>query len=137
MSTRTTYVDGAVRTFIEGTAAALDNKENLLVELDAAEETVKLLTTVGNAIGFVRQKLQPGDTAVAIRLLGKGGTVKAVQSAAIAKGARVIEVVGGKIATIPVVAGTYRSLGRKLTQGSGAANDVVEISDLVETIIVP
>jgi hypothetical protein len=129
------YTDECVKTFAEEVANQLDGKEGYLVELGTAEGTVKLLATVGNEIGIVRGKLQPGHPDVAIRLLGKGGTANVVAGGVIAKGARVIGAVGGKVVTIPASA-TSRALGRKLTHAASADNHVIQILDIVETVTV-
>lgn len=135
---QTTYTEENVRTFVEEVTSALDGKENYLVEQGSADNSVKLLTaTVGNAIGVVRQKLQAGHPDVSIRMLGKDGTVKVVANGVIAQGDRVIGASGGKVTKLPTAAGRYRVLGRKLTYGNSANNDVIEISDQPETIVVP
>jgi hypothetical protein len=132
------YIEGNVRTFVEAVAGALDNKEGYLVEQGAADNSVQLLgATVENAIGVMRQKLQAGEVDVSIRLLGKNGTVKVVAGGVIAQGDRVIGANGGKVVKLPAGAGTYRVIGRKLTYGNSADNDVIEILDVVETVIVP
>jgi hypothetical protein len=127
-------------TFLEETVGALDGKEGYLLMLGTNENTVKLATSGDVAIGVMAGKLQNGsigDGAVNVRLLGKGGTVKVKAGGIIAKGARVIWGTGGVVLTQTLTTGSYRTLGRKLGQGSSALNDVIEILDLVEPIIVP
>lgn len=122
-----TYVDGNYRTFEEKTAGQLTGKEGYLVEL-TSDGKVQLLTT-GLAIGVMHQKLQ-GSNDVAIRLLGSSGTVKMVKSAAIAIGARVKGVSGGKIAT---AGNSERSIGIVISPAAnGADGDVCEVLDVVE-----
>ena len=127
-----TYNDTPYATFKEATVGALDNRIGYAVALDAAEGAVQLATGADDSIGFIKTKLQNGalgDGAVNVRLLGKGGTVKAVAGGVIPKGSRVKSAAGGKL----VVAGAGdRSIGIKLTQGSSADGDVIEILDVVE-----
>lgn len=137
-----TYVDESYRTFQEEVAGALDGKENNLVELGAADNSIKLNATLGHAIGVMREKLQPGTGRkddVTVRMLGKEGTCKVIQNAAINYGVRVMEDATAltKVKAVPGTTGTYRSIGLKLSQGGGAQNDEIEILDLRETIIVP
>lgn len=135
---KTTYTDNAYRTFVEQVAGALDGKEDYLVALGSNDDAVQLAGS-GLAIGAIQSKLQPGDTAVNVRLLGKGGTVRMIQSGAIAKGARVIAdtAASGQVKALPGTTGTYRVLGIKLSTGNGAANDVIEVLDAIETVVVP
>jgi len=130
-----TFSEGAYRSFVEETTDALLNKECYLVALGTAENTVKLATSIDDAIGVLYQKRE-GDPHVNVRLLGKGGTVKVIAGGVIAKGARVTWGTGGKVITLTATAGTYRTLGVKLSQGSSAANDIVELLDTVETRVV-
>ena len=123
-----TYTDTAYKAFAEETVDALLNKEGFLVELGTADGTVKLATSAATAIGVLFQK-QPGNPHVNVRLLGKGGTVKVVAGGAIAKGALVTWGTGGKF----VSAASGNTLGRKLTQGNSADNDVIEIVDQLRT----
>lgn len=128
-----TYNDTPYATFLETDTGALDGKEGHAVALDDGENTVKLATGSSNSIGFIKQKLQNGpigDGAVNIRLLGKGGTLKAVSGAVIAKGSRVKVDASGRL--IAAASGD-RSVGIKLTQGNSAAGDVIEILDIIET----
>lgn len=124
--------DSAYQTFKEATVGALDSKEGFAVALDTAENTVKLASSAGDSIGFIKGKMQDGaqgDGSVNIRLIGKGGTVKVVAGGVIAKGARVKSAAGGKVV---VAATSDRSIGIKLTHGSSADGDVIEILDIVE-----
>lgn len=136
------YVDESYRTFQEEVAGALDGKEFQLVEPGTADNSVKLNTAVGNAIGVMFSKLQQATGRkddVTVRLLGGEGTVKMIQNAAIAYGARVMcdSTSPTRVKTVPGTTGTYRSIGRKVSQGGGAAGDVIEVADVVETIVVP
>lgn len=131
-----TYTDTPYYSFAEETLDALLNKEFFLVALGTAAGTVKLATSIDDAIGVVFEK-QEGNPHVNVRLLGKGGTVKVKAGGVIAKGARVKWGTGGKVVTVGAVAGTYRTIGTKLTQGNSADGDVIEILDTVENVIVP
>ncbi|WP_193214808.1 DUF2190 family protein [Luteolibacter marinus] len=130
-----TFTDSPYHAFAEEATDALLDKEHHLVALGAAEGTVKLATSIDDAIGVLFQK-QQGNPHVNVRLLGKGGTVKVVAGGVIAKGARVTWGAGAKVVTLSAAAGTYRTVGMKLTQGNSAANDVIELLDVVETRIV-
>ena len=130
-----TFTDTPYYTFAEETTDALLDKEFYLVALGTAEGTVKLATSIDDAIGVLFQK-QEGNPPVNVRLLGNGGTVKVIAGGVIAKGARVTWGTGGKVITLTAVAGTYRTVGMKLSQGSSAANDIIEILDVIETRVV-
>ena len=133
------YNDSPYKTFKEETVGALDGKEGYLLMLGTAENTVKLATSSDVAIGVMAGKLQNGslgDGAVNVRMLGKGGTVKVVAGGVIPKGSRVVWGTGGKAVVQPASAGSYRTLGRKLTHGSSADNDVIEILDVIEPVVV-
>lgn len=131
-----TYTDGPYATFAEETTDALLDKEGFLVTLGTAEGTVKLATSVDDAMGVLQDKRE-GDPHVNVRLLGKGGTVKVKAGGVIAKGARVKWGTGGKVVTVGAVAGTYRTIGTKLSQGNSADGDIIEILDTIESTIVP
>lgn len=124
-----TATDTPYKPFKEETTDALLNKEGYYVQLGTAADTVALATSGNLAIGVLYQKNQ-GDPHVNVRLLGKGGTVKVVAGGVIAKGANVGWGSGGKT----VVMATGNTLGKKLTQGSSADNDVIEIIDCPRTI---
>lgn len=130
-----TFTDGPYMTFAEETTDALIDKEGYLLALGTAEGTVKLATSIDDAIGVLQDKRE-GDPHVNVRLLGKGGTVKVKAGGVIAKGARVKWGTGGKVVTIGAVAGTYRTVGVKLSQGNSADGDVIEILDTIETRII-
>ena len=124
-----TYTDTPYKPFKEAVLDALLNKEGYLVELGTASDTVQIATSANNAIGVLVKKDQ-GNPHVNVRLLGKGGSVKVVAGGVIAKGANVGWASGGKVVTLA----TGNTLGRKLTQGSSADNDVIEIVDAFRTI---
>lgn len=127
-----TFTDTAYYTLAEEAVDALLDKEGFLVALGAGEGTVKLATSQDDVIGVLFAK-QKGNPHVNVRLLGKGGTVKIKGGGVIAKGARLIWGAGAKVLTQPVGAGTYRTIGIKLSQGNSANNDVIEVLDIVET----
>lgn len=124
-----TYTDTPYKPFKEAVLDALLNKEGYLVELGTAADTVQIATSANNAIGVLVHK-ENGNRHVNVRLLGKGGTVKVVAGGVIAKGANVGWAAGGKVVTLA----TGNTIGRKLTQGSSADNDVIEIADAFRTI---
>lgn len=132
-------IEGNSRTFVEEVAGALDSKEFYLVELGAADNSVKLLTaTVSNVIGVFENKLQAGEVDVNIRMLGKNGTFKVKMGGVAAQGDRLIGANGGKAVKLPAgTPGLHRVIGRKLTYGNSADNDVVEVSDQPEWVFVP
>lgn len=143
LGTISTYVDRPYRTFQEDVAGDLNNSEFLLVELGSTlPNSVKPNTAAGNEVGVVFEKLQQvnGQPDITVRLLGKGATVKVIQSGAIAYGGKVV--VDGaaptKVKAAPTAGGgTARCLGRKLTPGNGAAGDIIELLDVIETITIP
>ena len=124
-----TYTDTPYKSFKEATTDALLNMEGRLVELGTAADTVQLAASANGAIGVLHKKNQ-GDPHVTVRLLGKGGSVKVVAGGVIAKGANVGWASGGKVIT----QATGNTLGRKLSQGSSADNEVIEIVDAFRTI---
>lgn len=126
------YIDGNVRTFVIETAGQLDGKTDYLVELGTAPESVKLLNTATNAIGAVRNLRQPGAGSVAVRLLGGGGTLRLVQSGAIARGTLVKAAPGGTV--VAATASGDRVIGRKLSNGPGQAGEVIEVLDVIEKL---
>lgn len=124
------YIDGNVRTFVIETPGQLDGKTDYLVELGTAPESVKLLSAAANAIGSVRNLRQPGAGSVAVRLLGRGGTVRLVQSGAINRGALVKAAPGGTV--VAATTAGDRVIGRKLSSGPGLAGEVIEVLDVIE-----
>ena len=137
-----TYTDGNRKSFQPATVGQLDYATHKVVELGAADGTCQLATAAGNEIGVVVDVLQPGqpDTEIAVRLLGKNGTVKVMQSGAIPKGSQVVSDPAslGQVKALPApvngAPATYRVLGRKLTFSPGAAGDIIEVLDVVENI---
>ena len=130
-----TYSEGPYITLAEETTDALLNKEGYLVSQGTADGTVKLAADGDTSIGVLSAKRE-GDPHVTVRLLGKGGTVKVIAGGVIAKDARVIWGTGGKVITQTLTTGTYRTLGRKLSQGNSAAGDIIEVLDLIERVTV-
>jgi hypothetical protein len=121
-----TYTDGAYKAFTANVPADLIGKEGYLVQLRTDGE-IELYTN-GALIGVLFQRLEGGEEW-AVRLLGKGGTVKVVAGGVIAATARVKAASGGKVVTI----GTGgRSIGRYLGTSNSADNDVIEILDVLE-----
>lgn len=130
-----TFTEGPNMTFAEESTDALLDKEGFFVALGTAAGTVKLAANGDTVIGVLQEK-RKGDPHVNVRLLGKGGTVKVKAGGVIAKDARVIWGTGGKAITQTLTAGTYRTLGRNLSQGNSADNDVIEILDIIERVTV-
>lgn len=129
---KVTAQEGNFDTLIEAVAGALDGKEDQLLSLDATGKAV-LFDGTKPATHVMVAKLQPGSTEIRARILGKNGTVRVIQDAAIVPGARV----SGKAGTARVETATAgkRSLGFKLDRqgkGNGAQGDVIEIVDIVE-----
>jgi hypothetical protein len=135
------WVEESYRTFQEEVAGALDNKEFLLVEAGTADNSVKL-NTGASPIGTMFQKLQPQTGRkddINVRMFGGEGTLKVVQNAAINFGVKVIADPAAytKVKALPATPGIYKVLGQKMSEGGGAAGDVIEISDKPETVVVP
>lgn len=143
-----TYEDRPYVSLVESTAGSLTGLQYQLVALAGGDRTVQPNATAGAEIGVMWEKLQPlaADTEVSIRLLGKGGTTKIMQSGAIARGQRVccdpanptqvMALPDGNNGTTATI-GVYRSLGRKPAgASSGAAGDIVEIIDQIEQVTI-
>lgn len=126
-----TYTDGPYKPFKEAVLDALLDKEFFLVELGTAADTVQLATSDVLAIGVLYAK-QQGNPHVNVRLFGAGGSFKVKAGGVIAKGAKVKWGTGGKV----VSATTGSLIGTKLTQGSSADNDVIEVLDGVRPVAV-
>ena len=109
-----TYTDTPYKPFKEEATDALLDKEHFLVALGTAADTVKLATSIDDAIGVLVAK-HPGDRHV---------------------NARVTWGAGAKVVALTAVAGTYRTLGMKLSQGNSADGDIVELLDTIETRVV-
>lgn len=134
-------IEGNYRTFQEEVAGALDNKEYHLLEPGTADNSVKLNTGL-TPIGTLHQKLQNATGEkddVNVRLLSGSGTTKMIQNAAIAYGAFVMpdSTAYTRVKAVPGTTGTYRAIARKVSQGGGAAGDVIEVETTKETIVVP
>lgn len=126
----TEIVDSICITFDEETPGQLDGKENYLVELGTAANTVKILATAGNEVGTYVGRLTKGSGPVTVRLLGSPGTARYVAGGAIAKGGTFKAAAGGKV----VAAATGRLLGRSLEQSNTADNQVFKALPLVENL---
>lgn len=131
-----TYTEGPYKSFEEENLLDLQDKEGFLVMLGTADNTVKLADSGDAAIGILHGRTSLESKDVAVRLLGKGGTVKMKAGGIIAKGSRVVWAAGGKVVAQPAAAGSYRTLGVKLEQGDSADNDVIEVFDLIEPVTV-
>jgi len=131
MSNKVTTIDECIHPLIEAVPGALDGKEDCLLSLNGAGKAVLFDATLP-ATHVMVSKLQAGESAIAARKLGAEGTVRVIQHAAIAPGARVMGDANGHVVTATAGA---RSLGFKLDRaglGNGAGGDVIEISDVVE-----
>ncbi|WP_221029908.1 hypothetical protein [Actomonas aquatica] len=132
MSQKITASDSNYTTLTEAVAGALDNKEDFLVSVNAAGKAV-LYDGTFPAFGVMVSKLQAGETAVRVRILGKNGTVRIKQGGAIVPGVRVQgDPADGMVVT---AAAGGRTLGIKLDRagiGNGADGDVIEVADVVE-----
>jgi hypothetical protein len=118
----------------ENVAGALTGKDDLLLSLSNTGKAV-LYTGAAPAIAVMIGKNSPDDTVVNARLLGKGGTVRMIQSAAIVPGSLVKAVAASaKVATAD--AGS-KGIGYKLTPGNGTAGDVIEVIDIAERTATP
>lgn len=122
------YHDLPQRTFIEETPGELDDKEHYALKLGAAENTVTLSDDAASTIGYSRGKLQDGQDAVNVSLIG--ATEKVIAGGAIAKGARIKSDANGKLVA---ASSGDRSTGIKLTHGTSADGDIIEVIRVVET----
>lgn len=129
--------NGPVKSFTED-STSLNGKEDLLLALNS-DGTVKL-NAGAVPIGVMESKLQSGQTEVAVRLLGAGGTFRCIQNAAIAVGARVMVDTSAKTKVITAATSglPIQSLGIKVADSSttagGAAGDVIEVLDVQEVL---
>lgn len=129
MSQKITVTDTPYIPLVENVAAALTGKDDLLLSLSNTGKAV-LYTGAAPAIAVMIGKNSPDDTVVKARLLGKGGTVRMIQSAAIVPGSPVKAVAASaRVATADAGA---KVIGYKLTPGNGAAGDVIEVIDIPE-----
>lgn len=129
MSQKITVTDLNYVTLNEAVAGALDGKEDFLVSVNATGGLV-LYTGAFPAFGVMVSKLQAGETAVRVRILGKNGTVRIKQGGAIVPGARVMgDVADGMVVT---AAAGGRTLGIKLGSTNGADGDVILVADVIE-----
>ena len=131
-----TYIESHYRSFEEENLGDLVGKEFYFVALGAADNTIKLAASGDEVIGVLHERTSMESKDVSVRMLGKGGTVKVKAGGIIAKGGRVIWGAGAKALPVPGAAATYRTLGRKLSQGNSANNDVIEIIDVIEPVVV-
>lgn len=131
----TTYSEGPTITLTAG--SVLD--PNVAVKLNSSGLIV-VATASDIPLGFTNDDCDAAASGdgVAVRLLGKGGTVKAIQTAAIAIGAEVYAAADGNVQPKPSAAGTYYRIGVKVGPsdgGSGAASDIIEIADTAATAV--
>ncbi len=120
-------IDDRYATFEANVPADLVGKEDYYVELVAATRKIQLYTN-GVAIGVLKQRLQGGKDWT-VRLLGCGGTYRAIANGAIAHLADVKAENGGKAVD---QAGAGRALGYLISPVGGAvAGDVCEILDVL------
>jgi hypothetical protein len=131
MSQKITVTDHNYITLEEAVLGALNGKEDLLVSLNNNAKAV-LFDGSAPAFGAFVSRLQDGQGAIRVRPLGKNGTVRCIQSAAITPGARVMAV--NASARVATATATNRSLGFKLSPFAGAAGDVIEICDAIEVL---
>lgn len=147
---QTTQTDQPLRTFTELTAALNTIEEGMLVCLSGAfdNDGTPLIAPYSHAeldrdskiIGIARSRLIAGNTQIGVRLLGKGGTVRMKQSAAIAHGAFVMPHFDGSNEDLGQVE-TYAvnqyqgAVGIKIGPSSGgAAGDIIEVLDYPSSV---
>jgi hypothetical protein len=121
------YVDGPYRSFTQNVADALVGKEGLAVELVSADKVQLLAAALPIGINYGRLE---GSQAVSIRLLGKGGTLRGIASAAIAVGAAVKLGAGGKFVTAN---SADKAHGIALS-ATAADGDFLEVQDVWFTV---
>lgn len=129
-----TYTDTPYISLTEAVAGALTGKDDLLISLNNAGKAV-LYDGSAPAIAVMIGKNSPDDTVIQARLLGKGGTCRMIQSAAIVPGS-LVKAVSASARVATATAGS-KGLGYKLTPGNGAAGDVIEVIDLPERTSTP
>lgn len=131
MSQIVTVQEGSYIALTEAVADALNGKEDHLLSLDNTGKAV-LFTGATPAVAVFVGRLAPGSTALRCRAIGKGGTVRMIQNAAITPGARVMAVNAN--ARVVTATATNRSLGFKLSPTAGGVGEVIEVLDVVETL---
>lgn len=120
------YSDTAYKSFTAAVPANLVGQENSVVELVAGTNTIQLYTATGAPpLGFLFQRLE-GDTAWNVRLIGKGGTVRAKAGATIAANAYVKAAAGGTVITAD---SGDKAIGMLIGGVAAATGDVVEVLD--------
>lgn len=134
MSQKITVIDSPYISLEENVAGALTGKDDLLLSLSNTGKAV-LFDGSAPAIAVMIGKNTPDDTVVRARLLGKGGTVRMIQSAAIVPGVLVKGVAAS--ARVATADAGSKGLGYKLTPGNGAAGDVIEVIDIAQRTSTP
>ena len=118
-----TYVDTQYRSFEENVAGALVGKEGYGVEIVAGNKIQ--LYNAGIPIGVLLQRLE-GSNAWNVRLLGKGGTLRAVAGGAINSPAYVKFAAGG----LMVAANSAdKCHGIAIQPAVAAQTDIIEVID--------
>jgi hypothetical protein len=134
MSQKITITEGNTYSLTEATPGSLNGKEDHIVSMTATGTAVLYDGTLA-PLGVYVSRLQAQDPAVLVRLLGKNGTVRVVQAAAISPGTRVAPNASGQV--IAATAGTL-SIGIKLRpDNTGAAGDIIEIADVLVPLAAP
>lgn len=134
-----TTQDGKRFTLPEATAGALTGKEFRLVEVSAAGKVV--LHTAGKPIGVLEPTITPqvtGAKTYPIALLNSFGTVKVMQAAAIAPGAKVMSnmAAGSDKDNVVTDTGAAATEGIGIKVGpltNGAAGDIIEVLPFPES----
>jgi hypothetical protein len=134
---KTTHFDSPFQTGKEETLDALLGLGGSLLMLGTADGTYKLATSGDVATHILMRKDALNPNIEILSIYGGGVTCKVPAGGVIAKGARVMWGTGAKFVTAGTTTGTYRTFGRKLTQGSSATGDIIEILVGVEPIVIP
>jgi len=125
-----TYVDSPYKSFPAAVPANLVGLEGYAVEMVPGTNTIQLYTaTAGRPLlGFLFERLE-GDVNWAVRLIGKGGTLRAVAGdGTIGQAPCWVKAVNG--GTLSLATAGQNAVGFKISPvGADAAGDIIEIVD--------
>lgn len=132
---KTTYHDSPYKSFAAAVPANLVGQEGMMVELVPGTQTIQLYTATGGRppLGWLFQRLE-GDTAWNVRLIGKGGTVRAIAGdGSITQAPCYVKAVNG--GTMALATSGNLAHGFKISPSvADAANDIIEVVDCFVTV---
>jgi hypothetical protein len=137
MSQKIFITETPYRSFSAGTAAIFDGAEDTLVQLETTGLIAPYTDGSKPPLGVFVSRLAPESEEVNVRLLGKGGTVRLIQSEPIRTGYRVTA--DGSTGKVKEAASGDLALGTKLNLGTGEAGagttgDIIEVADALSPV---